>query len=115
MPIRHPKRRLSGLYRVLPSTSFWFSSLHVAWFHAATPVAGSRTGRAYLDVEEVLDVEGDGGAVNGRVVVQAAVVGDVGPYGERHRLRLSRHGATSYREYDTERRHTVSMTSHRVS
>ena len=51
------------------------------------------TGQAYLDVEEVLDVEGDGGSVDGRVVVQVAIVGEVCPHGERHRLRL-RSGGT---------------------
>ena len=42
----------------------------------------------YLDVQEVPDIEGDGAAVHGRVVIHAAIVGDVGADGERHGLRL---------------------------
>lgn len=42
----------------------------------------------YLDVKEILDVEGDGGTVHWRVVVQTAIVGHVGAHGERHWLRL---------------------------
>lgn len=46
-----------------------------------------------LDVEEVLNVEGDGGAVHWGVVVQGAIVGHVGPHRERHGLGLWRHKA----------------------
>lgn len=42
----------------------------------------------HLDVEEVLNVKGDGGAVHWGVVVQGAIVSHVGPHRECHRLGL---------------------------
>lgn len=45
-------------------------------------------------MEEVFDVEGDGGSVHGRVVVDGGVVGDVGAHGERHRFGLRNAGVT---------------------
>lgn len=48
----------------------------------------SRVESLYFDVEEVFDVEGDGGAVHWGVVVQGAIVSHVGPHRKRHRLGL---------------------------
>lgn len=42
----------------------------------------------YLNVQEVPDVEGNGVAMYGRVVVQSSVVGHVRSYGECYRFRL---------------------------
>ena len=42
-------------------------------------------------MQEVFNAEGDGAAVNGRVVVQRAIVRNVGAHGKRHGLRLERH------------------------
>ena len=47
--------------------------------------------RTYLDVEEVLDVEGDGRSVHGGIIVQTTVVRDVSPNGKRYRLCLKPH------------------------
>lgn len=49
----------------------------------------------HLDMEEVFNVEGDGGAVYWGVVVQGAIVGYVGTHGERYRLGLGRSKAGS--------------------
>ena len=58
--------------------------------------------RYLLDVQKVLDPEGDGVTRQGAVVVERAVVRDVRPHRKRHRLRL-KHAPPRHMTHDDTR------------
>ncbi|KAJ8875424.1 hypothetical protein PR048_023319 [Dryococelus australis] len=68
-----------------------------------------KRGGTHLDVQEVAHLEGHRAAVDGRVVVDGAVVADVGPDGEGHRLGLQAHKRRAQRGRSAETVRTIPL------